>query len=758
MKALFPNQIYLTAVLAAGLLASLPLSGKTPESVFELDPYLVVGSPEGVYDIPGAAAFVDETVIRNFSLDNIDQAIRRVPGVYFRTEDGSGLFPNVSIRGVGSMRSSSVTFMEDGILSAPAPYSAPAAYYSPTTGRMRGIEVIKGSSQVRYGPQITGGAINYLSTDFPADTQGYLKLLYGSENERRAHVWYHDTWANEHGKFGYLAELYFRETDGFKSIDGTVSVLGSDHTGFRNLEPMLKFFWEPNSTTYQRWELKAGYTDRVADETYLGLTTDDFRADPFRRYAASRFDQIETEHFRTHVRYLVELDHNRRFTATAYYNAFQRAWYKLQDVNGGGGNISPSAALATPTSNDLAVLKGIAAGKFRVRNNAREYASFGLQTRYESQFSINQAEHNLDLGLRLHEDYEDRFQNQDTYTQDGTGAITDVAKGAPGSQDNRRGTTTALALSLSDRITHGAWMLNPGIRYEHARFDNQDDRPGRPDRTGTLDAMAYGMGVLYDPGSRHSVFANAYRGIALPGPSAVVNDGIREETSHAFELGYRFRDTEQALEAEIVLFRTEFDDLIVPDNTGGTGVGNGTTENVGEAVSQGVELSLRYDPARALQWSVRLPMYAAVTLTDATLGNDVSAGGGGGGAVESIFAGGRQGSKLPYVPDYQISFGVGWEHGRLGLHADAFYVDSTFGTASNTTSEQRPDGTPDARFGKNDSYFLLDLSGRYTLTESTKAIIGVNNALDREYLASRLPHGPRPGQARFWYGGIEMIF
>ena len=43
-----------------------------------------------------------------------------------------------------------------------------------------GLEVLKGSSQVKYGPHTTGGAINYLSTPIPLEPQGYVKALYGS--------------------------------------------------------------------------------------------------------------------------------------------------------------------------------------------------------------------------------------------------------------------------------------------------------------------------------------------------------------------------------------------------------------------------------------------------------------------------------------------------------------------------------------------------------------------------------------------------
>ena len=153
-------------------------------------------------------------------VDDVNRILRRVPGVNLREEDGNGLFPNISLRGVDSARSSKVTIMEDGVLMAPAPYSAPSAYYSPTTGRMSGIEVLKGSSQVKYGPHTTGGAINFLSTAIPTTEKVYSKSTFGTYNEIRNHTYFGNTQQLDGGgKFGYLIEYYTRSNTGFKDLD-----------------------------------------------------------------------------------------------------------------------------------------------------------------------------------------------------------------------------------------------------------------------------------------------------------------------------------------------------------------------------------------------------------------------------------------------------------------------------------------------------------------------------------------------------------
>ena len=83
-------------------------------------------------------------------------------------------------------------------------------------------------------------------------------------------------------------------------------------------------------------------------------------------------------------------------------------------------------------------------------------------------------------------------------------------------------------------------------------------------------------------------------------------------------------------------------------------------------------------------------------------------------------------------------------------------MDEMFTSASNTTDLVDGAGTPDSRFGKTESYFLLDLSARYRATDGVTLFAGVQNALDDDYLVTRHPHGARSGQPLFAYIGMEI--
>lgn len=752
--AVFAAVVMHTAPLAAEDGAEATGSAGKPHQVPGLT---VVGSSERAQAMPGAATFLGPQQIRQQSYADVNRVLRRAPGVYVREEDGFGLFPNISLRGVDTTRSAKVTMMEDGVLTAPAPYSAPAAYYSPNIARMDSVEVLKGSSQIRFGPHITGGVINFNSTPIPTEASAYVRTLYGQRNEIRVHAWGGDTVSGDWGSFGYLVEGFYRETDGFKRIDLTPDFRDGNRTGFSIGEPMLKLAYEPPTEMYQRVEVKLGYSDIDADETYLGLSQADFRADPDRRYSASRFDNIQTEHTRSFVRHNIAPVDEVSVTTTLYYNKFRRNWFKLHDIAIQDGeslrNVDLSRALAGIDDGlPLEVLRGEAPGRLRVRNNNRNYYLYGLESVLDYNFDIGPTAHEVAAGVRYHADRERRFQTDEFFTQEFNGTISDHTIGTPGAAGNRREKTQASAVYIQDTISFGPLAIVPGIRWEHLWLES-DDFGASPQFSGEreFDMVAGGVGATYDIHQEWILFGGVHRGFSPPDPRAATLTRLKPETSTSTELGVRHTNPGIGLTAEATGFYTRFEDLIVIQNVGGTGTGE--SENAGAVNSAGLELAATYDPGFTQRWGFRNPYWANFTYTHAELRNDSDSQ-----DPESIFAGGKKGNRVPYIPEVALNLGTSLEIDRAELSLSGSYLDSVYTTASNTREQVDSQGRPDARFGETDSAFLLDVATRVRLIENVFLIAGVQNAFDKRYIASRHPHGPRPGQPIFGYGAVEVAF
>ena len=739
-----------------------------------LDEFEVIGSEELVYTMPGSATYLGQDKIEDLQLDDINRILRPVAGVYAREEDGYGLFPNLSLRGVDTTRNAKITVMEDGVPTAPATYSAPSAYYSPTAGRMAGIEVLKGSSQIKWGPHTTGGAINYISTQIPRDGSSVmLRASYGSDSEVRATARAGQTIEKEGGSIGYLMEVFHRQAGGFKSIEGAGEFAGSENTGFERTDYMIKTSWEPNSERYQYLEFKVGYSDLQADETYLGLTSEDFEEQPYRRYAASRNDRIDTHHTRFNLRHLIELGDRGKLTTIGYYHKFHRNWNKLHDIRDidTDGNDIPqgdepdgsqvgealSRALAGGKNGmALEVLQGSRAGKLRVRANNRDYTMAGVQTNLNYILGSGDITHHIDAGFRYHKDHIRRFQWHNLFIQDSGGNWIDSIRSANGSDGNRRQETQAISAYVSAEIDGQSWTVTPGIRFESLDFEYSDyttDGTNVPFRGGSsdLNLVTPGIAGTYQPREEIILFAGYHRGISTPSPRNHTRSGIREETSDAFEVGARF-DDHLGFYGEAIFFHTAFDDLIVVDNIGGAGTGD--SENVGSVNSTGVELLLGYDPSVRNDWHFKNPYLLSVTYTDATLVGDANSE-----DEESIFAGGRDGNSVAYIPEWQINVSAGVEFQKWRAYFNASFVGSTFSSATNSEVEINPNtGRGDARFGKVDSRFVVDLSAYYQIVENLEIFGTITNLFAERYIASRHPHGPRPGAPRLANVGVQYRF
>jgi Fe(3+) dicitrate transport protein len=728
------NRNWTAAGVMAGWVLVFTASRVVGQDAFAtLAPMTVVGSREEVFKSAGSAAFVTMEEIRRASgTGNLNQVLNKVPGVYVRDEDGFGAFPNISLRGADGTRSEKVTIMEDGILSAPSPYSAPAAYYTPRVARMAGVEVLKGSSQVRYGPQTTGGVVNFLSTPIPEQQAFFARTTYGSYNTWFGHAHYGDTVETDAGRFGYLLELHGGVSDGFRDVRG-----GGD-SGFSLFEPMLKMSFEPKTALKQRIEMKVGYTDYDADETYTGLAEQDLKRNPNDRYAATQFDRFTSDHWRTYLKWIAEPSDALRFESALYYNEFSRNWDKLDQVNR-----SPiHQQILTPGG--LATLNGLSpGGPIRLTANLRDHEAYGWQNQANVRFETGTVAHDVALGLRLHYDKLEGRQYRTNFTSNGTGGFNLVNRTATvGTGMNE---TFATAVFVEDKMEIGALTLVPGVRYEYLDMGFTPEGGGKQ----SIDEEMFmaGVGANYKVDETHSVFGGVYQGASTPSPQAYLA-GTDNEESIGYELGWRHR--RDTLNVEFAGFFTDFDQLISTD--AGQGLNPGSARNAGQAEVWGVESIVQYDAGAAAGIAYGLPMYLSATWTSAEFEGTTPLLDGGGGA---IYAGGRAGNEIPYVPEWKLAAGIGLEAEKWGVNLDAVHTSSTWGTGYN--GDVRP-GTPTARDGRIPSLLLFSLGGYYRIHENVKLLAGIDNLFDEQEITSRVPEGPRTNAPRMVYAGLEAQF
>jgi Fe(3+) dicitrate transport protein len=694
-----------------------------------LEPLLVLSSrtllSEGVERdrIPGSVHRIGTRILteRPVVFDDVHAILREVPGVNMSEEDGYGLRPNIGMRGTGVDRSAKITLMEDGVLIAPAPYAAPAAYYFPVVGRMSAIEVRKGSSQVRYGPNTIGGALNMVSSPIPNDLSMLLDAAGGTEDSQRLHGRIGDSGAN----WGWMVEGYRSRTDGFKRLDS-----GGD-TGFdiEDFVGKLRVNTDLDADTYQELELKLQWYDERSDETYLGLTRSDFAVNPNRRYAGSQEDVMNADHRQIQLRHFLLLGSGFDVTTTAYRNETARAWYKLQSVLGR----SIGSVLADPESNaeELAILRGAnATDALAVRNNNREYVSQGIQTALGFGFG-GVVRHEIEVGLRYHEDEEDRFQEDDVFSME-SGQMVLTAPGTPGTQANRVGEASAVAVHVQDRIISGPWTLTPGLRWERIALTRTDYVPGdaarvTPDRVreSDLSVLIPGIGIGYRLGQGAHLFAGVHRGFGSPGPGS--DDDTDPETSVSYELGARLRGATSSV--EVTGFFSDYDNILGVSTLSTGDEGDGSLFNGGAVRAVGIELAASANPLAGREGALRMPLRMSWTLSRATFQTAFESDFGPWGTV-------TEGDHLPYLPTHQFFASAGLERGALSAR-----VDVTATTAMRTSAGQYDSDDTE----HTDAFAVVGLGFEYELGGGSMAYLAVQNLFDRRYIVASRPAGVRPG-------------
>ena len=697
----------------------------------------------GLDEVPGSLHLITSLELAKFAYTDPLRVLMTVPGVNFTEEDGFGLRPNIGLRGSGTERSSRITLMEDGILIAPAPYTASSAYYFPSIARMSSIEILKGSSQIAFGPQTTSGAINLISTLIPTVSETHFLFESGSFGNTQMHLTSGNTHHTDKGSFGYLVEFLQIGSDGFKVLDN-----GGD-TGFSKSDRLMKLRWDAmaTATIKQSLQLKVASVEEQSYETYLGLSSADFALTPFRRYAASAEDVMNTSQTQYVLTHTITPLANLELRTDIYRTDFHRNWYKLdRAVDSTGTTVKLGSILNSPDdySETFSYLNGgntIGEAGLDVKANNRTYFAEGVQHRGIFTFGENK----LIYGVRAHRDGVDRFQWRDRYTMlDGEMSLSTL--GIAGTAGNRVESAEAIATYVRSILHFGKFTFTPGVRHENITFERFDygsddlEREGDGNyRSNPVSVILPGAGLNYAVCESLDGFVGVHRGFIPPGSSP----DTEPETSINTELGLRY--SSNSLSAQLVVFNNDYENLLGADLASSGGTGSGDLLNGGSAVAKGLELEIAYDPFADGPFAFdhfAMPTRIAYTYTDAQFTSAFDSDFGAWGEVEV-------GDRLPYLAEHQLSLITSFEVEKIAVDVSARYTSSmrTIAGQGDFIASESTDATT-----------ILDAGFRYTLSDSFTISVGATNLLDGTYIVSSRPYGLRPNMPRAIKFGIRASF
>lgn len=665
----------------------------------------VIGEkPDALQAIPGSGTVVTGRQIDHASPLNVGEMLRRVPGLQVREDEGAGLRLDVSVRGLDGTRSRRVLMLEDGIPVAINPYGEPDLYYGPPIERMRGIEVVKGSGSILFGPQTIGGVINFLTIAPPTRREIRLEARGGLPNYLRLLGRYGDAVGNTR----YVVQVFHKRGDGgFEQPFQSTDALGK-----------IRF----STSASGRATLKIGIHDEVVTSTDVGLTTDMFARDPTRPTIAPD-DEVRLRHYDVSLVHEQIFDADTQLKTLVYAYTTARLW-RRQDYDRRARSDTEHVRVVGDTTVPFGAIF------FRSTNSIRDrsYDVFGIEPRFEKRFTTGIVRHNLDVGARFLAESARRDQR--------AGASPTAWTGEAVSAETHH--SLAFAAYVQDRMVFRDNLhVVPGVRMEHVRSGRDITRqleagiPTDVAITGTNVVTAFipGMGLVLGS-SRIQAFGGLHVGFAPPRVPNTINasdiaKNLDAERSMNYEVGTRMTP-EKWLRFEVTGFLSNFENQIIASNR----TDGATTDliNGGRTRHLGFEGSTTMKLGNLLHLGLALDLNATYTFVQATfVGGDLD------------------GRVLPYAPQHAVSTNLDFEHSvGLGGQVAFTYFSSQFANDQGTVE---PDAS--GRVGLIEGYPTLDAVVQYRHAPSgLSSNLAMKNVLGVIAIASRRPDGIFPTRMR----------
>jgi Fe(3+) dicitrate transport protein len=654
-----------------------------------------------------------------------------VAGVHVVDEEGAGMRINIGIRGLDPDRSRSVLVLEDGIPVALNPYGEPEMYYSPVIDRMAGVEVLKGSGQIVYGPQTIGGVVNYVTANPTPGESGKLRLMLGSGGLTNALLSYSNTYKNT----GIITSLQHKRANqlGYASFD---------ITDF-STKLMVKTGLKSNLM------IKLGVYNENSNSTYIGLTQSMFDQQDNDFVLMAPDDRLGIKRLSASVSHVYEKNPRFRINSSVYGYTISRNWQR-QDFSSSKTTSNKTGQIWGDTS--------IPGAAIYMRNqNAHRNRSFevlGAETKMTYKFQLKGVKNEWVTGMRY------LFERANEQRINGKKA--DALSGDLVEDEIRTG--LAFSAYTQNQASIGKKLvITAGLRLEQYTYQRQILR-----NTFTVNSVAkvldtnlisensilnlipgIGANVLLKPGL--TIFIGIHKGYAPPRiKDAISNSGevyqLNAEESWNYELGLRGK-YKNALTYEICAYRLDFSNQIIPvsESSGGTGAG---LVNGGATINQGVEAAFKWHLSEWLKTKTKLSVNGSFTFTDARFNDDRFVNSG----LTKVNV---NNNFTPYAPKYFHNMGLNVEFPKgFGCNINANMVGQQFTDALNSVTP-----SADGRNGLISAYNVLDAGVFAKLAKyGLYANFTVKNVLNERYIVSKRPQGIRVGLPRYYTFSLQYEF
>ncbi len=713
---------------------------------------IVVGTPAESEPIAGSFAVVTEDDLRRSRVLNVNDALRQVPGVFARDEEGAGMRPNIGIRGLNPIRSTKVLLLEDGVPLGYAPYGDNAAYYHPPIQRFIGVEVLKGAAQVRFGPQTIGGVVNYITPDVPEEFTASGTVAAGNRDMLMLD-------GQVGGKLlggGVIVHVNHNQTDGNR-----------DNQALRFTDFFVKGAWELGPDHGLTIKLSRFRED--SQVTYSGLTRGEFAADP--RGNAFVNDDFQTERLNATLAHRWDLGENLTLRTTGYYHYFTRDWWRQSSNSGQRPNDA-----SDPACGGVANLLTTCGNEGRLR----DYDTYGVETRLSVDHTLLGFGGETEIGVRYHEERQRRRQlNGDTPTARAPGTGVNA-----GVRENNERDTTAFSAFIQSRFDFGALSITPGVRAEFIDLTRRNLpidvlAGGRPSGTITavtsgnesLNEVLPGIGATWALAENITLYGGVHRGFAPPRVEDIITAAggsvdLGPELSWNYEIGVRGEIT-CGINADATLFVMDFENQIVAQSVAG-GIGT-TLTSAGETLHRGGEFALIASSRDAGWTESEIDVFARLSVTwvadakfnstriatapcfdGAAAGTQVATGSG---PAACGVARNVEGNRLPYSPEWLISGALGVEHKGFTGQLEVVSQSSIFADDVNLIPV-----TPDGQRGLIEGWTQVNAAVSYGPPQGKwEVFTTVRNLFDRLYIVDRA-RGVLPGQPFTIQAGVTLRY